>query len=89
VTGNERSWKETRERNYELYACETKQSHAELVQRAKRYGITDSQNNRFLVSLGLYGDSRTQGGGGTQCNCREGMTIKTTREYFEERMNKL
>ena len=49
VTVNERSWKETRERTYELYACETKQSHAELVWRAKCYGITDSWNNRFLL----------------------------------------
>jgi hypothetical protein len=49
LTGNERSWAETRERTYELYNCETKQSHAELVQKSKEYGITDTRNNRFLL----------------------------------------
>jgi hypothetical protein len=49
VTRNERKWTETRARTYELYDCETRQSHAELLRRAKRYGITDARNNRFLL----------------------------------------
>ena len=49
MTGNERSWKETRERTYELYLCETEESHAAMVQKSKLYGITDAQNNRFFL----------------------------------------
>ena len=49
MTGNERKWTETRKRTYKLYNCETQQSHTELLWRAKRYGITNAQNNRFLL----------------------------------------
>ena len=47
--GNQRSWTETRERTYELYTCETEESHAAMVRKAKHYGITDARNNRFLL----------------------------------------
>jgi hypothetical protein len=41
------------------------------------------------VSLGLYGDSRTQDGGKLNVIAGKGMTMITTKEDFEERMNKL
>jgi hypothetical protein len=34
---------------FELHDCEVGQSHAELVCRAKRYGIVDSRNTQFLL----------------------------------------
>jgi hypothetical protein len=41
------------------------------------------------VSLGLYGDSRTQGGGKLNIIAGERMTMLTTKEDFDEGMNKL
>jgi hypothetical protein len=41
------------------------------------------------VSLGLYGDSRTQGGGKLNIIAGERMTMITTKEDFDEGMNKL
>jgi hypothetical protein len=42
-----------------------------------------------IVSLGLYGDNRTQGGGKLNLIAGEGMKMKTTREDLKKRMNKL
>jgi hypothetical protein len=41
------------------------------------------------VSLGLYGDSRTQGGGKLNVIAGKGMTMITTKDELEERINKL
>ncbi|OAV88755.1 hypothetical protein PTTG_28931 [Puccinia triticina 1-1 BBBD Race 1] len=45
---NERTWRLTQERTYELYCSAIEKSHAEFIRKKREWGLTDSLNNRFL-----------------------------------------
>ncbi|PLW55681.1 hypothetical protein PCANC_04621 [Puccinia coronata f. sp. avenae] len=69
--------------------CITWLEEAIMLLSTKREDLANRQSLSSAVSLGLYGDSRTQGGGKLNIIARERMTMITTKEDFDEGMNKL